>query len=77
LKELDELGKDPITHYGHPRSIRIDAIEYREDGTVCVYDFKTGTAGVRSSRFNELAYVGYWSRRGINRAIVIEVRPRR
>lgn len=62
---------------GYPATVRIDAVEYRSDGTMCIYDFKTGKAGLSASRSYDLGAAGYLSRPGFNRAIVIEVRPRR
>lgn len=72
-----ETGGDTTPRYGYPRTIRIDAVEYREDGTVCVYDFNTGQAGMTQQRFLELARAGYGRRRDSTRAIVIQVRPTR
>lgn len=76
LKELNELQRERV-RYGAGGSIRIDAIEYRPDGTVCVYDFKTGSAGVGASRAYVLGRAGYFSALARSRAIVIEVRPNR
>ncbi len=72
-----ETSGDTTPRYGYPRTIRIDAVEYREDGTVCVYDFKTGRAGMTQQRFLELGGAGYVRRRQSTRAIVIQVRPTR
>lgn len=74
LKELNELQRERV-RYGGTGSIRIDAIEYRPDGTVCVYDFKTGSAGITTSRAYLLGRAGYFSTMTRSRAIVIEVRP--
>lgn len=71
-----EAGFRPAP-YGYPATVRIDAIEYRSDGTMCIYDFKTGKAGLSAPRSYALGTAGYLSRQGFNRAIVIEVRPRR
>ncbi|MEI8145413.1 MAG: hypothetical protein WCH83_08120 [Alphaproteobacteria bacterium] len=40
--------------YGRPGSIRIDAYERLRDGTVCVYDIKTGTSGLSYPRMWEI-----------------------
>lgn len=72
-----ETSGDTTPRYGYPRTIRIDAVEYREDGTVCVYDFKTGRAGMTQQRVLELGGAGYVRRRQSTRAIVIQVRPTR
>ena len=72
-----ETDGSSVPLYGYPRTIRIDAVEYREDGTVCVYDFKTGQSGMTRQRFLELGRAGYVQRSGAARAIVIQVRPTR
>jgi hypothetical protein len=61
--------------YGTKGSIRVDALESKDEDTVCVYDIKTGNAGLSHARFAEiLANV-----RGIypntKRIIITEVRP--
>jgi hypothetical protein len=73
-KTMAEAGPKPPP-YGYPASVRIDAIEYRSNGTMCIYDFKTGKAGLSNLRYSDLGMAGYLSRSGFNRAIVIEVRP--
>lgn len=75
-KTAMETGLQP-TPYGYAARLRIDAVEYRSDGTMCIYDFKTGKAGLSASRSYDLGIAGYLSKPGFNRAIVIEVRPRR
>jgi hypothetical protein len=44
LKEAAE-GQLSGADRGQSGAVRIDALEYRPDGTVCVYDFKTGRLG--------------------------------
>lgn len=61
--------------YGYPRTIRIDAVEYRKDGTVCVYDFKTGKSGMTRQRFLEIGRGGLSYVDKPMRAIVIQIRP--
>jgi hypothetical protein len=74
LKEVAE-GQLSGADHGQPGTVRIDALEYRTDGTVCVYDFKTGKAGMGPSRSYILGRAAYFSRLTQNRAIVMEVRP--
>jgi len=71
-----ETGLKPVP-YGYAARLRIDAVEYRSDSTMCIYDFKTGKAGLSAPRSYDLGLAGYLSKPGFNRAIVIEVRPRR
>ncbi|AMJ62006.1 hypothetical protein [Bosea sp. PAMC 26642] len=74
LKQVEE-GRLSGAEYGQSGTVRIDAIEYRLDGTVCVYDFKTGAAGLGTSRSYILGRAAYFSRFSRSRAIVMEVRP--
>ncbi|QEL24708.1 hypothetical protein FQV39_20550 [Bosea sp. F3-2] len=77
LKERIE-GVDPEdVPYGYPRSIRVDAYEYRQDGTLCVYDLKTGRAGLSDRRADILANAARLGFNPIRRIVVLEVRPRR
>ena len=62
--------------YGYPRSIRVDAYEYRDDGTLCVYDLKTGKAGLSDRRADILANAIKLGFKPIRRIIVMEVRPK-
>lgn len=58
--------------------IRVDALEYREDGTVCVYDIKTGPTGMNKERRDEIVREVYkaFKNRPVTRIIVTELRPR-
>jgi len=67
----------PDATYGTRASIRVDVLEYIGNGTVCIYDLKTGNAILDPKRMFEIAkkvFAGY----GINveRIIVTEVRRR-
>ncbi len=68
LKSLDEK-------YGTRESIQIDVFENVGGGTVCVYDIKTGRAGLSFSRAREIAIKVLNSFGGATKIIVIEVRP--
>jgi hypothetical protein len=62
IKALDDdnfiAGKSFIKSkevaYGTSESIRIDVLENAGDGTVCVYDIKTGKAVLNPGRMNEI-----------------------
>lgn len=62
--------------YGAAGSIRIDAIENVDTETVCIYDIKTGRAGLAPGRAFELAREAYSVSKSVRRIIVTEVRPK-
>lgn len=76
LKEQIEGVDSQKVPYGYPRSIRVDAYEYRDDGTLCVYDLKTGKAGLADRRADILANAIKLGFNSVRRVIVMEVRPR-
>lgn len=76
LKEQIEGVDSQKVPYGYPRSIRVDASEYRDDGTLCVYDLKTGKAGLADRRADILANAIKLGFNSVRRVIVMEVRPR-
>jgi hypothetical protein len=69
-------GKPGEIPYGTRDSLRIDVYERRPDGTVCVYDIKTGNAGLTAERAIEIARTVYRRFGNVTRIIVTEVRPR-
>lgn len=77
LKEAEEGTRESAVRYGYPGSIRVDAYEYRQDGTLCVYDLKTGKAGLSDRRAEFLANAIRLGYGPIRRVLVIEVRPGR
>lgn len=70
LKTLDG------TH-GAKDSVRIDVFECAGDGTVCVYDIKTGKRGLGFARATEIARKVSESFPLARRVIIIESRPTR
>ncbi|MGE7468434.1 hypothetical protein ACQKLX_03265 [Bosea sp. NPDC003192] len=76
LKSYYEGPRDEAP-YGSPNSLRIDVYEQRNNGIVCVYDIKTGKAGLSPARAAEIAGTVYKRFLGVRRIIVTEVRPRR
>jgi len=76
LKEQIEGVDSQKVPYGYPRSIRVDAYEYRDDGTLCVYNLKTGKAGLADRRADILANAIKLGFNSVRRVIVMEVRPR-
>lgn len=77
IKERSEATETTWVRYGYPESVRVDAYEYREDGTLCVYDLKTGRAGISKPRADILANAARAGFQNIRRVIVTEVRPRK
>lgn len=78
LKEAAEPTSRDELAAGYPRSVRTDAYEYRpEDGTLCVYDLKTGRRGLSLRRSDILATAAYLGMRDVRRVIMLEVRPRK
>jgi hypothetical protein len=69
--------KSEAERYGTPGSVRIDALEKSSDDTVCVYDIKTGRAGLTRARSLEIATTAFSVFGPVRRIIVTEVRPRR
>ncbi|WP_156115936.1 hypothetical protein [Bosea sp. UNC402CLCol] len=76
LKETSEGARESAVRYGYPGSIRVDAYEYRQDGTLCVYDLKTGKAGLSDRRAEFLANAAKLGFGPVRRILVIEVRPK-
>jgi hypothetical protein len=63
--------------YGEVGSKRIDVLENVGNGTVCVYDIKTGTRGLALQRSGEIAGAVHYYFPRTQSIIVIETRPRR
>ena len=63
--------------YGTKNSVRIDVFEDRRDGTVCIYDIKTGKSELSRARAAELAEKVLRAYSDAKRILVIEVRPTR
>jgi hypothetical protein len=74
-KESDESRILGLSEYGRRGTIRVDAYEYRDDGTLCVYDLKTGRASISNRRAEILATAAAIGLAPIRRVIVSEVRP--
>jgi hypothetical protein len=85
IKALDDpnfraeisLLKEAPARYGMPDSIRIDIYERVGNGTVCVYDIKTGKEGLSIARFTEIATRVLKIFPETTRIIISEIRPTR
>ncbi|MCV9936208.1 hypothetical protein OIU35_07515 [Boseaceae bacterium BT-24-1] len=78
LKEAAEPTSKEELDIGYPRSVRVDAFEYRpEDRTLCVYDLKTGRRGLSVRRSDILATAAYLGMSKVDRVIMLEIRPRK
>jgi hypothetical protein len=73
-EELERARKYGIK-YGTPGSIRVDALERRDEDTVCVYDIKTGNNGLTHERFAEIFANVRSAYPDAKHIIVTEVRP--
>jgi hypothetical protein len=69
--------KSTNARYGLKDSTRIDVFERVGNGTVCVYDIKTGDARLRDFRSFEIATSVLTRFPDTNRIIVTETKPRR
>lgn len=63
--------------YGTKGSIRVDVLENVGNGTVCVYDIKTGKSGLSWKRMDEIAKNVYNDFGLISNLIITEIRPRK
>ena len=68
---------DSNPSYGTLNAYRLDVLEQARLDTVCVYDHKTGVAGLSARRIDELVSIVEKNYPGTRRIIVIEVRPGR
>jgi hypothetical protein len=73
MKEENGQTKDPEVKRGTKGSIRVDVYEKTDNGTVCVYDIKTGWSGLSIPRINEIAFNSW--RKGSPYFIITEIRP--
>lgn len=73
-EELENARKGGIK-YGTNDSIRVDVLEHKDEDTVCVYDIKTGNAGLSSARFAEIFVNVRSAYPDAKHIIVTEVRP--
>lgn len=71
------LLKEIRARYGARESIRIDIFERVGNGTVCVYDIKTGAEGLSAARFREIAMRVMKIFPDTTRILISEIRPTR
>ncbi|MEZ5850503.1 MAG: hypothetical protein R3D68_07625 [Hyphomicrobiaceae bacterium] len=71
------MSKNDFENYGTPGSIRVDVLERVGNGTVCVYDIKTGRRGLSAARSAEIVGTVFQRYSGTRRIVLIETRPRR
>lgn len=62
--------------YGARNSIRVDVLENVGNGTVCVYDIKTGKIGLSIGRMQEIANNVHSLYPGTQKVVLIETRPK-
>jgi hypothetical protein len=73
--EVSAIKSREVT-YGRSGSVRVDVLERVGNGTVCVYDIKTGDRGLSARRMVEIADNVHSRYLGTRRIIVIETRAR-
>lgn len=74
--EVSAIKSKEEARYGDRGSVRIDVLENVGNGTVCVYDPKTGRAGLSAARIVEIATAARLAYRTSSRIVVTGVRPR-
>lgn len=67
--------KSKEAKYGAKDSIRIDVLENVGDGTVCLYDIKTGRSGLGPGRAVEIAVEVLGAFRTTQRIVITAIRP--
>lgn len=67
--------KSIAADYGARGSVRVDIFENVGDGTVCVYDIKTGVSKLSPARMVEIASNVHSVYTGTKKILVIETRP--
>lgn len=77
VAERSFLKEKTDVSYGTKDSIRIDVFENVGDGTVCVYDLKTGSRGLSMPRMAEITGHVFKRYPTTSRIIVTEIRPSR
>lgn len=75
--EVSVLKTELATRYGQAGSIRVDILERVGNGTVCIYDIKTGNERLTLSRFREIAVRVLKSFPETTRIVISEIRPGR
>jgi hypothetical protein len=80
-EEYNRLNGDPRAStarpfYGKKGSIRVDVFEKLEDGTICVYDIKTGNAQLSGARIRQImqAVAKAYGPKAVSRIIITEVK---
>ena len=74
--EVSTIKSKEADYYGQRGSIRVDILENVGDGSVCVYDIKTGVSGLSLPRMQEIASNVHSFYPGTKRVLVIETRPK-
>ncbi len=75
---LKSEAESRFSDYGRANTIRIDILEKVDKETVCVYDLKTGRAGLSTTRSKEIAGEVFKAfGKAHQRIIVTEVRPKK
>jgi hypothetical protein len=73
--EVSMMKTREALRYGEAGSIRVDVFERVGNGTVCVYDIKTGKEGLNLARFAEIAERVLTVYKDTTRIVISEIRP--
>jgi hypothetical protein len=78
LPERDAALPNPDAkpRYGQRGTIRVDVLEKASEDMVCVYDIKTGNAGLTLARIKEIIGSVFKHFKSINKIVIAQVRPR-
>ena len=75
LKAEQEFGEGARRRYGLAGTLRVDVLEKVADGTVCVYDIKTGRSSFSFALMKEIVSAVHRHFNNVHSYIIIEVRP--
>jgi hypothetical protein len=77
VAELALTHRDDDGNFSLLGTLKSDVFERTSPTTACIYDGKTGAAGLKPKRALELIVAARRLYRNINRFFIIQVRPRR
>jgi hypothetical protein len=76
LPERDAALPNPDAKPRYGGTIRVDVLEKASEDMVCVYDIKTGNAGLTLARIKEIIGSVFKHFKSINKIVIAQVRPR-
>jgi hypothetical protein len=73
--EANQAEPNPPVYRGQKGSVRVDVFVLENGDTACVYDIKSGIAGLSPRRMNEIANNARTAFGNVKYLIIIEIRP--